>query len=162
VTVRPIRASDAAALERFYAELSVDSRTSRFLGAAPSLGCGRAAAFCTADHEHREGFVAVAGGATDERIVGHVCIEPDAVDCAEVAIAVADAYQGQGIGHRLLAAAVEWARHAGLDRLDATAFVTNTGIIRLMEGLGLPVHVDWDGGSICALVIDLTEDRLAA
>jgi len=162
VTVRPIRASDAPALERFYAGLSVDSRTSRFLGAAPSIDHGQASAFCSADHEHREGFVAVLGGADGGPVIGHVCIEPDAVERAEVAIAVADAYQGQGIGHRLLAAAVGWARGAGLHRLDATAFVTNSGIIRLMRGLGVPVRVDWDGGSVCGLVMDLTEGQLAA
>jgi RimJ/RimL family protein N-acetyltransferase len=162
VRIRPIQAGDATALEAFYAGLSVDSRISRFLGATPTRDRARAAGFCTADHEHREGFVAVIGAADDERVIGHICIEPDAIGSAEVAIAVADADQGQGIGHRLLDAAVTWARRAGLHRLDATAFVSNAGIIRLFRGLGLPVRVEWTGGSVCELFVDLRADQVAA
>ena len=59
VTVRQIAAMDSAGLERFYAELSDDSRAMRFLGATRPLDPARSQAFCTLDHEHREGFVAM-------------------------------------------------------------------------------------------------------
>jgi acetyltransferase len=156
VTIRPIRATDADALERFYAELSVNSRLTRFLGVTPALGHARSTTFCAADHEHREGFVAIAPeGHGRERIVGHLCIEPDDVGAAEIAVAVADAFQGRGIGRRLVQAAVRWARGVGLQRLDATAFATNSRIIGLLRGLGLPVRIDWRGGSTCEMSIDL-------
>jgi acetyltransferase len=156
VTIRRIRPGDADALEQFYGELSRDDRVARFLGVAPSLGHARSETFCTTDHEHREGFVAVSrerSGA--QRIVGHLCMEPDDVGSAEMAIAVADAFQGRGIGGRLLKAAVTWARGAGLRRLDATAFVTNSRIVSLLRSLGLPVVVDWQGGSTCEMSVDL-------
>jgi acetyltransferase len=156
VTIRPIGPGDADALERFYGELSGDDRVARFLGIAPPLGHARSETFCTTDHAHREGFVAVSRRSTGaERIVGHLCIEPDDVDSAEIAVAVADAFQGQGVGRRLVQAALIWAREAGLRRLDATAFVTNSRIIRLLRSLGLPVVIDWRGGSTCEMSIDL-------
>ena len=161
--VRPIQATDVDALERFYAELSIDTRITRFLGVTPALGHARSQTFCTTDHEHREGFVAVVhDGHGPQRIVGHLCIEPDGVGSAEIAVAVADAFQGAGIGRRLVHAAVTWGRGAGLRRLDATAFATNSRMISLLRSLGLPVVIDWRCGSTCELSIDLGTLRVAA
>jgi len=163
VMIRRIGPGDADALERFYGELSGDDRVARFLGVAPPLGHARSETFCTTDHEHREGFVAVSHqGSGAERIVGHLCIEPDDVGSAEIAVVVAEAFQGQGIGRRLLQAAVTWARTAGLRRLDATAFVTNSRILGLLRSLGLPVAIDWLGGSICEISVDLQAIDAAA
>jgi acetyltransferase len=163
VTIRPIRGTDADALERFYAELSADSRATRFLGATRALGHARSETFCTTDHAHREGFVAVAREPRGrQRIVGHLCVEPDGIGSAEIAVAVADAYQRQGIGRRLIQAAVHWGRRVGLRRLDATAFATNSKLIALMRSLGLPLHIDWRDGPICEMSIDLAGIQAAA
>ena len=162
-TIRPIRRTDSDALERFYAELSVDSRVTRFLGVTPPLDHGRSETFCTTDHQHREGFVAVVHeGDGPERIVGHLCIEPDDAGSAEMAVAVADPFQGRGIGRALVQAAVAWGRRVGLRRLDATAFATNSRIISLLRGLGLPVRIDWRGGSTCEMSVDLQALSAAA
>ena len=157
VTVRRIAPMDGAGLERFYAELSDDSRAMRFLGATRPLDSAHSLAFCSIDHEHREGFVAVIDdpdlGA--ERVVGHLCIEPDACGSAEIAVAVADSWQGLGIGRRLVEAGVVWARGVGVSRLVATAFISNARIVRLVRSLGLPVRQRWDFGSTCTMSIDL-------
>ena len=92
-----------------------------------------------------------------DRVVGHLCIEPDEHGVAEIAVAVADSWQGLGIGRRLLDAGVAWARSAGVRRLVATAFISNTRILRLVRSLGLPVRQRWDFGSTYELSIDLAE-----
>ena len=159
IIIRRIAPTDGAGLERFYAELSDDSRAMRFLGATRPLDLARTQAFCKIDHEHREGFVAEIEdpdlGA--DRVIGHLCIEPDGRGAAEIAIAVADSWQGLGIGRRLLDAGVAWARRAGVRRLVATAFISNTRILRLVRGLGLPIRQRWDFGSTCELSIDLAD-----
>ena len=66
-------------------------------------------------------------------------------------------WQGLGIGRRLLDAGVAWARSAGVRRLVATAFISNTRILRLVRSLGLPVRQRWDFGSTYELSIDLAE-----
>jgi acetyltransferase len=163
VRIRRIRGTDTNALERFYTELSVDSRVTRFLGVTPPLDHDHTQAFCTTDHKHREGFVAVVrDGDGSERVVGHLCLEPDDADSAEIAVAVADEFQGRGIGRGLVQAAVAWARRTGLRRLDATAFATNSRIIRLLRGLGLPVRLDWRGGSTCEMSIEVGAHSAAA
>ena len=135
----------------------------RFLGATPPLAPARAHTFCTPDHNHREGFIAViVGDDGRDRVVGHVCVEALDDTSAEVAVAVADALQGHGIGRRLLEAAIAWGRGAGLRQLVGTAFASNARIIRLVGSLGLPVRL---GSSDCAtseMSIDITGSLRAA
>jgi RimJ/RimL family protein N-acetyltransferase len=159
IIVRRITPTDSAGLERFYAELSDDSRAMRFLGATRGPDLAHTQAFCAIDHEHREGFIAVMANLDQgpDRVVGHLCIEPDERGAAEIAVAVADSWQGLGIGRRLLEAGVTWARSAGVRRLVATTFISNTRILRLVRSLGLPVRQRWDFGSTCELWIDLAE-----
>jgi GNAT superfamily N-acetyltransferase len=165
VEIRPIRASDTETLRRFYEGLSADSRVARFMGASRGPTMLQADAFCHADHDHREAFVACVrdetGGPT--RIVGHLCVEPDGAEVAEVAVAVADDFRRQGIGRRLLAAGVAWARNAGIRRLTATMLATNTPIIRLLTGLGLACRIRYADGNEARMVIELSPlERQAA
>ena len=141
IHVRPIRPTDAPALEAFYSGLSEESRRLRFFAVTAGLSHAQSAAFCATDHAHREGYVATTAGSAEggpERIVGHVCLEPAGADRAEVAIAVADAFQRRGIGRRLMRAAVAWAERRGVATLTATMLATNPGIHGLIRSLGLP------------------------
>lgn len=156
--VRRIDPADSAEIERFYAELSEESRRTRFFAVGAGLSHQQSVSFCTPDHDHREGFVAVVPG-TDtgaERIVGHLCLEPAGAHVAEVAIAVADGYQHRGIGRRLMEAGVAWARFEGLTVLTATTYMGNAPIHRLLTGLGLPAHTTDAGSGTEDITIELT------
>jgi GNAT superfamily N-acetyltransferase len=160
VNVRRIRATDAPAIDHFYAALSAESRRTRFFAVGAGLSHRQSVSFCTPDHDHREGFVAVASGAPPdvERIVGHLCLEPAGTGVAEVAIAVEDGSQHQGIGRRLMEAGIEWARAEGFAWLTATTFAGNAPIHRLLAGLGLPAHAQpgTDSGTE-DIVVDLRD-----
>lgn len=164
VRVRAIRPTDAADLERFYTALSPESRRTRFFAITSALSHAQSVGFCATDHGHREGFVAVVGGSPfrDERIVGHLCLEPDGADTAEVAIAVADDLQHQGIGRRLMAAGLAWARREHIARITATMFASNAAISRLLAGLGLPVQERSGGAGVAEITIDLGGQTVAA
>jgi GNAT superfamily N-acetyltransferase len=155
--IRAIRATDSAELKRFYCALSTESRRTRFL--YPSVGPTptQCATYCTTDHDHREGFVAVVG--TDrgrrERIVGHLCLEPDGSSAAEVAIAVAEEFQHRGVGRLLLAEGVAWARRERIAQLTATMFAGNAAIQRLLMGVGLPARERYVGAGVSEITIDL-------
>jgi acetyltransferase len=127
----------------------------RFLGATPHLDSRLVAGFCSPDHEHREGFVAVVPDRGRARVVGHVCVEPRSDGSAEVAVAVADAFQRRGIGRRLLQAAITWGRGAGVRRLVGTAFVSNAQIIGLIRSLELPVRLGWTECGTCEMSIEI-------
>ena len=163
VRIRRIGPHDHDRLSEFYAGLSDESRRTRFLGATIGIGDRQSTWFCTPDHAHREGFVAVVGPAErPDRIVGHVCIEPDGPASAEVAVAVADEMQGRGIGRRLVDAAVAWARRDGFRTLTATMLAGNPAIQRLLTGLGLPSVAAPIGAGVIEVRIELGEARTVA
>ena len=97
-----------------------------------------------------------------ERIVGHLCVEPDGADTAEVAIAVADEFQHRGIGRRLMAAGAAWARRERIVRLTATTLASNAPIHRLLMGLGAPTRLRYVGGGVAEITIDLVGQSVAA
>lgn len=164
VQVRAIRSTDAEELERFYTGLSAESRQTRFLSISSGLSHAQSVSFCTTDHDHREGFVAVVEGAPgpNERIVGQLCLEPDGAAAAEVAIAVADEFQHQGIGRRLMAAGVAWARDEHIAALTATMLAANAPIHRLLVGLGLPTRLRCVGAGLAEVTIELVAQSVAA
>ncbi len=153
VRIRPIGPDDDDRLREFYAGLSAESRRTRFLGASDGIGGRQSRYFCAPDHAHREGFVAVAE--TTDRIVGHICLEPDGRARAEVAVAVADDFQGNHVGRRLVETAVTWARAEGLETLTATMLGGNPAIQRLLTGIGWPSVAVAVGGGVVAIEIDL-------
>ena len=151
VTIRAIRPTDVIDLERFYADLSEDSRSARFHGGTRGIEDDAARSFCGPDHAHREGLVAVIReGASDprpdlrpspasERIVGHLCLEPGLRGEVEMAVAVADAWQHHGVGRALLAAAIAWAEANRIERLRAEIRWSNPAILRLLRSAARPL-----------------------
>lgn len=164
VRIRPIRPADDDALERFYENLSPESRWARFCGATSGLSHEQSSLFCTPDHHHREGFVAelAAGGHRSPCLVGHLCLEPDGDGTAEVAIAVADAVQGRGIGLRLMDAGLEWAAREGISTLTATMLEGSLGIRKLLAATELPLCFQAIGSNVNAVTIDLRRRSAAA
>lgn len=164
VRIRPIGLADGAALERFYETLTADSRWSRFFGASAGLSHRQSSFFCAPDHHHREGFVAEMPvlGRDRPRIVGHLCLEPDGDGTAEVAIAVADVLQGQGIGRRLMDAGLAWSAREGISTLTATMLEGSLGIRRLLAATELPLRFRAIGSNVLAVTIDLRSRSAAA
>jgi GNAT superfamily N-acetyltransferase len=152
--IRAIGPDDREGLLRFYASLSPESRQARFHGASPLVGGSTATYFCGSDHAHREGLVAEAFDDEGQiAIIGHVCLEPLEPGVAEMAIAVTDAWQRQGVGRALLAAAAEWARAHGIGTLSASMLWGNAPVLALVRSMGCPVSFGAaDGGTVEALV----------
>lgn len=164
IEIRPVDAADTEGLRSFYADLSAESRRARFLGSRAGLSEHQCRSFCGVDHEHREGFVAVLAGAhpRDGEIVGHACLEPSGErDGAEIAVAVADAFQGQGIGRALVRVAAGWARRRGLRELRATAFASNARILGLLRSFPFSARLREADAGIVELVIPLDGEPLA-
>lgn len=141
IRVRRVCPGDAAQLERFYADLSAESRVLRFHGASRGIGHQQAERFAAVDHRRRDGFVAVADG----RVVGHLVLEPLGNGVEELAVAVDDRLQHRGVGTLLLAAAIASARLRHVRRLVAWVMVDNVAMRHLLAGGRNPMRIDWDG-----------------
>jgi len=135
VVVRPIRASDKARLNAAFDRLSAGARHMRFLSSKTRLTDAELAYLTELDHTDHEALVAI-DVATD-RIVGvarYVRLWPRS-DRAETAVAVADEWQGRGLGTVLLTRLAERAREEGIRRLEGTAFANNRALIALITRL---------------------------
>lgn len=153
VRVRRVCPSDAAELERFYADLSPDSRARRFHGASRGIDLQQAERYAAADHRRRDGFLAVADG----RIVGHLVLEPLGKRVEELAVAVDDRLQHHGVGTLLLAAAIASARLRNVRRLVAWVMVDNVAMRHLLAGGRHPMRIDWEG-NVARYELDVPPD----
>jgi putative acetyltransferase len=76
----------------------------------------------------------------DGQIVGRLSIardqHPASRHVADLGLMVAQSHRRQGIGRSLLGAAVQWARTAGVTKLELHVFPWNTGAIALYEKFG--------------------------
>ena len=153
IRVRRVCPTDAAELERFYADLSADSRATRFHGASRGIDPVQALRYAGADHVRRDGFVAVADG----RIAGHLVLEPIGDGVEELAVAVDDRMQHHGVGTLLLGAALASARLRHVRQLVAWVMADNVAMRHLLAGGHYPLRIDWEG-SVARYELDVPPD----
>jgi acetyl coenzyme A synthetase (ADP forming)-like protein len=128
VQVRPARPTDAAEVDRLLRGLSDRSRWLRFFSGFPNLA--KAVRWATeVDYDRRYGLVGHAGF---ER-------QPDHPERAEVALEIADAMQGKGLGTILLGQLAEAANQLGVQVLDAEVLPENHQMIQVFRDSGFPV-----------------------
>ncbi|HEY8866994.1 MAG TPA: GNAT family N-acetyltransferase [Solirubrobacteraceae bacterium] len=87
-------------------------------------------------YEHAAVYVAEDEG----EIVGRLSVardrHPASPHVADLGVIVAASHRGRGVGRALLAAAVEWARVAGVRKIELHVFPWNEPAIRLYERFG--------------------------
>jgi RimJ/RimL family protein N-acetyltransferase len=85
----------------------------------------------------------VATGERDGQVVGHAGLEreSDHPERAEVALEIADAMQGKGLGTALLCKLAEAAHQLGIQVLDAEVLPENRQMLRVLRDCGYPVKV---------------------
>jgi RimJ/RimL family protein N-acetyltransferase len=138
--VCPAKPADAPAVMLLLKGLSDRSRWRRFFSAFPDLA--RAARWATeVDNDRRCGLVATVGA--HGQMVGHAGLEreSDRPERAEVALEVADAMQGKGLGTALLCQLAEAANQLGIQVLDAEVLAENRQMLRVFRDCGYPVKV---------------------
>ena len=141
--VRPLEPSDREPYLRAFERLSPDTRYARFAGAKPSLSSAEIRYLVEVDHHDHEALVAYDRDGEVAAVGRYVALEGDA-GTAEVAITVADRWQGRGIGPRVLELIVCRAREEGLSRLVATVLPANRRAVRALAkaGFGHPRYAD--------------------
>jgi len=147
LAVRPIRPDDEGDLARFFTDLSMESRVFRFF-AAISNADALAKQLVDVDYTTRYGILAVAGA--ERRLVGHAMYVATEPRKAELALAVADAYQGRGLGTILLGQLGEAAAAAGIEVMEAIVKPENHHMLKLLRESGFPMSVRSEPGEIHA------------
>jgi acetyltransferase len=147
--VRPIHPDDAQLLQTFVRGLSPESRWNRFASHMSELPERMLSRFTLIDYDREMALVAVAPatpGSTPadapqgEQLLGvaRIVTNPDGHSC-EFSLAVGDAFQGQGLGSRLMLNIIEVARAKGLAQIMGLVLTGNAPMLRLMKHLGFTV-----------------------
>jgi acetyl coenzyme A synthetase (ADP forming)-like protein len=147
LAVRPVRPEDEADLARFFTDLSMESRVFRFFAAVANADA-LAKKMVAVDYTTCYGLVAVAG--PERHIVGHAMYVEIGPRKAELALAVADQYQGRGLGTILLGQLGEAAAAAGIELLEAIVKPENHRMLKLLRESGFPISVRSEPGEIHA------------
>ncbi|HVX19536.1 MAG TPA: GNAT family N-acetyltransferase [Acidimicrobiales bacterium] len=145
VRLRPITPADASELVRFHEGLSPESQRFRFLAMHPHLTPAEIELFTHVDGHDRLALVATSGG----ELVGVARCDRvgDAAD-AEVAVTVADRFQGRGVGTLLLEHLADRARHAGIKRFVAVVAPDNSKMLRVFHDAGFDSETRLDEGIV--------------
>lgn len=149
--LRPLRADDAPALERFWQQLSPDSVYFRFFNfQPPPLALQRLLASTD------DGFALIAEcGGEIVALAQYARFENDPAR-AEAAFLVADTMQGRGVGTRLLEELAVQARYRGIHTFHAWVLGANHRMLRVFADSGFTTHSRSEQG-VLEVVLSLDE-----
>lgn len=135
--IRALKPSDEADMLAAVDRIGTQSLYRRFMGAKRSFSDKERAFFLNVDFVKHVALVAVVTEGARASIVagGRYIVEKPGT--AEVAFAVVDDYQGQGIGAVLLRHLATLARQAGLKEFTAEVLPDNTPMLKVFERSGL-------------------------
>lgn len=144
VLVRPLEAGDADALRQLFLRLSPSTRHLRFFQAIQEPSPAVLHHLATVDHHVREALAAVVDG----QIIGVARYDrlKDDPDRAEMAVVVEDAWQGHGVGVRLMRELSERALAEGVKSFTASVLGENRRMLDLVRTMAPQRHVSIDHG----------------
>ena len=151
--IRPIDAGDRERLADHFGRLSTKTRFKRFLGSVENLTERQLRHFTDVDHHGHEALVAVSADGEIEGVARYIAAPGAAV--AEVAVTIADEWQGRGVGSALLARLMGRARAEGIETFTATCFATNKEMLALFRELGSDVEELGRSQGVVELEIEL-------
>jgi len=138
--VRPVRHDDGELEETFVRALSLESRYQRMLSGGTKVTPEWIDSMTHIDYHRHMAFAVTTVSDGVEQFVGVGRYVVDAVkSSAEVALVLADAWQGQGLGRRLLETLLEHAESAGVREALGTVLATNVAMLRLVRSMGFMV-----------------------
>jgi GNAT superfamily N-acetyltransferase len=150
-TLRELGPGETDVLDAVFAGLSAHSRYLRFHGATPRMtGTVRRKLAAVEGRRH----LAVAAFAPDGAPIGIARLIWLGLRDVELAIEVVDAWQGRGVGRRLLTAVASRGRVEGYTRLVAVVLAENVGV-RVLLVSALPILTIETSGHEVTLTADL-------
>jgi acetyltransferase len=141
--VRPIRHDDGELEEAFVRALSLESRYQRMLSGGTKVTPEWIDSMTHIDYRRHMAFAVIAVNDGVEQFVGVGRYVIDAATLsADVALVLADAWQGRGLGRRLLATLLEHAQTAGVREVVGVVLATNVAMLRLARSMGFAVTAE--------------------
>jgi len=162
LTIRALQPEHADLEVRFGLALSQQSRYERFLGGGVKLTPELLARLVNVDFSRDAALIATVAFAESETPVGvarYALTDDD--ETAEIAVTIADAWQGCGLGRLLLDRVVDAARRNGVRCLTGDVLAANARMLALARRFGFRIEPHPEGATLRRIVKDL-EDELTA
>jgi GNAT superfamily N-acetyltransferase len=145
VKLRLLEPDDASLIRRFYWRLSQDTIYRRFMGPVVPPAGELMSRLIDVDHCDRDALIAldargIAGVARYAALPGQ--------STYDVAVVVADDWQGKGLGRLLIRRLGHIARLRGITRFHATMFGDNRRALSLVRGLSPRATFQYQSGEI--------------
>jgi GNAT superfamily N-acetyltransferase len=157
--IRTITPADREALLALHAGLSQESRYFRYFSSRRRLPDREIRHYIDVDQRDHAGV----GAWLEGDLVGHAMYDRLAGgDEAEVALEVADACQGLGIGTAMLEALADLAQVAGVSRFVAHLLPTNRRMLQVFADLGFEERAVFEDGVVRVDLTLTASPRLAA
>jgi GNAT superfamily N-acetyltransferase len=136
VTIRALKPEDRSAMLSAVGRVGAQSLYRRFFGAKGGFSEAEVDFFVNVDFIKHVALVAALNESSKDAIIGggRYIVTQDGT--AELAFAVVDEYQGQGIGTLLLRHLVVIARDSGLQKLEAEVLPENTPMLAMFRKWG--------------------------
>ncbi len=148
VFLRPLRLTDESELLRFFYSLSDETVYKRFLHRIKQMPHKDLIHYLDVDYDLRMAFVAETtetGREPEIVALGHYMGDIRS-SFADVAFLVRDDWQGEGLGTKLLAMLIDFARTRGLVGFTADVLATNRSMMEVFLESGLKVETRLEGG----------------
>jgi acetyltransferase len=154
--VRPIRHDDGELEEAFVCALSFESRYQRMLSGGTKVTPEWIDSMTHIDYRRHMALAVTTAINGAEQFIGVGRYVADAVkSSAELALVLADAWQGQGLGRRLLDTLLEHAASAGIREAVGVVLATNVAMLRLARSFGFAVTAEPGDATVMRIRRDL-------
>jgi acetyltransferase len=155
-SLRPVRHDDGVLEEAFVRGLSRESRYQRMLSGGFKVTPEWIESMTHIDYQRHMAFAVTS---VIDDVVQFVGVGRYVVDVAtagaEVALVIADVWQGRGLGRRLLATLIEHAQSARVEQLVGVVLATNEAMLRLARSMGFSVNAEPGDATVLRIRRDL-------
>jgi len=157
VLLRPIKPEDEPMWLEMFKNFSEESIRYRFFQIIKTTPHETRVRYCNIDYDRELALVAELTEKGQRKILGVVrlIVEPDGKS-AEVAFIVADPWQGQGLGPKMLDTMIDICKERKLESIYGIMLVENSRAINLMKKMGF--IIDYQGDGTVKGTLDLQEE----
>ncbi|MDO5058932.1 MAG: GNAT family N-acetyltransferase [Neisseria sp.] len=158
LTVRPLEAEDAEAVQEFVRNLSDEARKTRFMLAGKELPAALLAQFCQPVHPLETALAAFDKDGTIHGLAQTAAVRfPD--EC-EFGICVSTAMQGQGLAAFMMEKLIAKATRQGYETLSAEILADNLPMKKLAEKLGFTLRPSENDNKLLRADMTLKNDKM--
>ena len=156
VTIRPLRPEDADIESAFVTGLSPETRHNRLLGGLIRITREYIERLTTVDFSKDVALAAAVMLDARETLIGvaRYVRTDDGKEC-EFALVIADAWQGRGIGRRMMEKLITIARGRGLERMYGEVLSSNVRMLDFCRRLGFSLGRSPDDATLTRATLNL-------